>query len=189
MKQKEAKAAANEAKVIALAHCLLNQATRWRQNNEMPKASGPAKEVIETLFTQKIGVIQLPCPEFTFCGNPRPPRTKDEYENLPGFRQHCERLAEKSAGELKALATMGNAPRIRVLAIIGVEHSPTCSVNSAPRGVGCKAEYANEMGLFFEILGKEIEKSGLKIPFMEMGFRKSVDFGKQLDEFLKCKDL
>jgi len=37
MKQKEAKAAANEAKVIALAHCLLNQATRWRQNNEMPK--------------------------------------------------------------------------------------------------------------------------------------------------------
>ncbi len=177
---------ADEARVLVLAHCLLDQATRWRQNKAF-KASGPVNEVFEILMRHKIGAIQLPCPEFTFCGNPRPPRTKDEYEDMPGFREHCERLAEVAAANLKTMMTIGSKPRIRVLAIVGVKRSPTCGVNCAPRRVGERPCYAEEKGLFFEILEKKMRELGLEAPFVEIDFHEPADFCEWLDEFL-CKN-
>jgi len=175
-----------EPKVLVLAHCLLNQSTRWWQNGEPPRAQGPVKEILDFISARRIGAVQLPCPEFTFCGNPRRPRTKDEYEGLPGFILHCEGLAQTSAKYLQALTAMGREPRPRILAIVGIARSPTCSVKSAPRGIGGKAEYAEEMGLFFEILDRELENLGLKIPFIEVDLDRPVDFGKKMREVLEC---
>jgi len=175
----------NKVDVIVLAHCILNQATRWQQSGKTPKTQGLVTEVLEALSARKIGAIQLPCPEFTFCGTPRPPRTKDEYENLPGFRLHCERLAKTSASDLKTLSTMGRKTGIRILAVMGVERSPTCGVKCTPRTVGGKAEYMEENGLFFEILEKELENLGLKIPFIEIDLHEPAEFCKRLNEILK----
>ncbi|MEM3041810.1 MAG: hypothetical protein QXG97_07305, partial [Nitrososphaerota archaeon] len=163
-------------------------ATRWRKKGQQPRAEGPVKEILNYLSAHKIGVIQLPCPEVTFSGNPRPPRTKDEYERLPGFSLHCERLAKTSAEYLKALTAMFREPRIQILAIVGIVHSPTCGVRSAPRGIGGKAEYVEEKGLFFEILEKELRNLGLKIPFIEIDLDRPADFGKQACDFSKCRD-
>jgi len=175
-----------EAKMIVLAHCILNQATRWWQKGEPPRARGPVKEILDFLSAQKIGVMQLPCPEMTFSGNPRPPRTKDEYENLPGFSLHCKRLAQTSAEYLKALTAMGREPRIHIIAIAGIAHSPTCSVKSAPSRMGGKTGYVEEKGLFFEILEKELEDLGLTMPFIEVDPDRPEDFGKIVCDGSKC---
>lgn len=83
----EAKRAENleEVKVVILPHCILNRGTRWGQEgNPLERNRGLVSSVVTFLAERKIGAIQLPCPEFTFFGNPRPPATKGEYESLPG---------------------------------------------------------------------------------------------------------
>jgi len=156
---------AEKAKVLALAHCILNQATRW-QSGEKTVSSGPVKEVLDLLSSLEIGALQLPCPEFSFCGNPRPPRTKDEYACLPGFQSHCERLAKSSAQRLKSLISQSGNPRIEVLAIIGVERSPTCGIDLTPYRRGVSVKYENEKGLFMEKLELELKRLGIEIPML-----------------------
>jgi len=175
-----------EAKILVLSHCILNRATRWWQNEKTSrKNQGPVSQVLAFLSTHKIGAVQLPCPEFTFCGNPRPPRTKDEYEDLPGFRLHCEKLAKNSAQYLKTLITMGVNQKIRVLAIVGVECSPTCGVKYTPRIIEDEAKYVEEKGLFLEILEKELMKLGLEIPFIGVNLHKPEEIIKRLNDFSK----
>ena len=113
---------------------------------------GLATEVIRFALKHNLGIIQMPCPEFTFCGNPRPSRTKDEYEMLPGFREHCEELAKVVVKQLKMLTIMGEEPRIQILAVIGVKRSPSCAVNSALRRINDKILHTRERGIFIEIL-------------------------------------
>jgi predicted secreted protein len=175
---------AGEANFLVLSHCILNSATRWWQNGSpVEKNKGPVDEVLEFLSARSIGAVQLQCPEFTFCGNPRPPRTKDEYENLPGFQLHCERLAEKSAQHLKTLVVMGRKPRTRLLAIVGVERSPTCGVKCTPHTVDGKVEYVKEKGLFIGLLEEGLEKLGLKIPII------GIDLQKPAESYLKLNEL
>ncbi|MEM2639471.1 MAG: hypothetical protein QW113_05585, partial [Candidatus Bathyarchaeia archaeon] len=79
------------SKVLVLSHCLLNKSTRWWQDGKpIERNIGLAAELVEFSLRHNVGVFQMPCPEFTFCGNPRPSRTKDEYEALPGFKEHCD---------------------------------------------------------------------------------------------------
>ncbi len=176
-----------EAKVLVLAHCILNQAARWWQSGNPRRIYGPVREVLDVLSSLKIGVLQLPCPEFSFCGNPRPPRTKDEYENLEGFRLHCVNLARRSALELKNFLNLGRDPKIRLLAIVGVEYSPTCGVNWTTRRIDGKSEYVNEKGLFIEALEKELEDLGLNIPFLGIDLHNPADFHEKLNRILSLR--
>ncbi|MEM2111007.1 MAG: hypothetical protein QXX08_03910 [Candidatus Bathyarchaeia archaeon] len=176
---------AREEKIVVLAHCVLNQSTRWWQNEKKPRAKGPVMEVLEALSKLNIGAVQLPCPEFTFCGNPRPPRTKDEYERLPGFRLHCEDLAKASAKNLKTLTDMGRKPKVHILAVVGVTHSPTCGVKCTPRMLDGKVEYIDEKGLFIEILEREMEKLGLRTAFIEFDFHTPENLCENLYKIMK----
>lgn len=108
----------------------------------------------------------MPCPEFSFCGNPRPPRSKEEYENLPGFQSHCQRLAEMAAKDIKTLVSLSRKPKIKVLAIVGVERSPTCGVSQTPKRTDTKTEYRAEKGLFMEALEAELRAQGLEVPVL-----------------------
>lgn len=175
-----------EVRVLVLSHCILNRATRWWQSGKpVERNRGPVGQVLEFLSAHEIGAVQLPCPEFTFLGNPRPPATKDEYEALPGFRLHCEGLAKDVARHLKALAAIGRKPKIRILAIIGVERSPSCGVSSTPRKVGGMTRYFREEGVFLEILERELEKLDLRIPFLSMDLHRRDDFCKNLSQLLE----
>ena len=175
-----------EAGVLVTAHCILNRATRWWQNGK-PKEEdrGPVSEILQLLSALKIDMVQLPCPEFTFCGNPRPPRTKDEYNNLPGFRLHCERLAKASALNLKDMATTGRKPGIKIPAVVGVEKSPTCGVGRTPRTVDGKRKYLREKGLFFEILEKELTSLGVDTPFVGVYLDRHAESRKRLHDLLQ----
>ncbi|MCW4026073.1 MAG: hypothetical protein NWE76_01150 [Candidatus Bathyarchaeota archaeon] len=171
--------------VLVLSHCILNRATRWWKNGRsIEMNSGPVGEVLGFLSARRIGAIQMPCPEFTFLGNPRPPATKDEYAALPGFQRHCESLARDVAQGLKASDTLSRKPKIKILGIVGVRRSPSCSVECAPRRIGDSTRYLKEKGLFLEILEKELARLDLRVPFVEVDLDRPERFCQSLDELL-----
>jgi predicted secreted protein len=176
------------SKVLVLSHCLLNKSTRWWQNNKsIERNRGLASQLIELASMLNVGVIQMPCPEFTLCGNPRPPRTKDEYEMLPGFIEHCGKMAKLVAEQIKTLITMSEKPRIEILAVIGVKRSPSCAVNSAIRRVGC-GKHAEEEGIFMGFLRRELLRENLSPPFLEFDFDKPEEIkGDLIKVFNICK--
>lgn len=159
------------SKVLVVSHCLLNKSVRWWQEGKpLERNIGLANEIIKYALRYSIGLIQMPCPEFTFCGNPRPSRTKDEYERLLGFREHCERLAMNVAGQIKTFIAMSKSPRIDIIAVVGVKRSPSCAVNSA---VSMRSGILrqNGRGIFIEFLEKELSKYGQIVPlFLEFDF-------------------
>ncbi|MEM1607430.1 MAG: 2-thiouracil desulfurase family protein [Candidatus Bathyarchaeia archaeon] len=159
------------SKIIVLSHCLLNKSTRWWQDGKpVERNIGLVAEVVEFSLRHSIGVFQMPCPEFTFCGNPRPSRTKDEYEALPGFKEHCDRLARSVVEQLNNLVSMSVKPRIQILAIIGVKRSPSCAVSSVIRIVGDEARLVKEKGIFMDALMKHMLERGLSAQFLEFDF-------------------
>ncbi|MEM1997828.1 MAG: 2-thiouracil desulfurase family protein [Candidatus Bathyarchaeia archaeon] len=159
------------SKVLVLSHCLLNKSTRWWQDGKpIERNIGLAAELVEFSLRHNVGVFQMPCPEFTFCGNPRPSRTKDEYEALPGFKEHCDSLARNVVEQLKALVYMSLKPRIQILAIIGVKRSPSCAVSNVIRMVNNEARVVEERGIFMESLMRHILKKGLSVRFLEFDF-------------------
>lgn len=156
-------------RVLVLSHCLLNKSTRWWQEGKpFERNVGLANEIIEYILRHNVGVIQMPCPEFTFCGNPRPSRTKDEYEALLGFKEHCEKLAKIVAEQIRTLVVMSRKPRIQIMAIIGVKRSPSCAIRSAISKRNGTLHH-NEKGIFIEALEKEIDVNQ-SIPFIEFDF-------------------
>lgn len=173
--------------VLALSHCLLNKSTRWWQNNKsIERNRGLATQLIEFVSRLNVGIIQLPCPEFTFCGNPRPPKTKDEYEMLPGFTEHCNKLARLMAEQIKMLVTMSEGPRIEILAVIGVKRSPSCAVNSAIRRI-CGNKHVEEEGIFIGLLRREMLRRNLNPQFLEFDFDNPEEIeGDLIMLFSKC---
>ena len=140
-------------------------------------------QILSSLSHLRIGIIQLPCPEFTFCGNPRPPRTRDEYLRLPGFQQHCARLAEETADYLKKLVDNAREPPIKILGIVGVERSPTCGVKFTPVGEGSDKRYEEKKGIFIELLIKSLKEKGLEIPTIGIDLEKPEESAEILMKF------
>ncbi len=175
-----------DAIVLVVAHCVLNQSTRWWQKGQNVKRNlGPVYEILRFLSEEKIGVFQLPCPEYTFLGNPRPPATKDYYKNLRGFKEHCEQLAVDSAKHLSLLVEKGREPKTVLLAVVGIERSPCCGVNCTPRNIGGETKYEKEKGLFLEALFEELKKFGHTIPMVGLDMHQPDDVCRKLAALLK----
>ncbi|MCS7120575.1 MAG: hypothetical protein RMJ07_04165 [Nitrososphaerota archaeon] len=171
--------------VLVLAHCLLNYGTRWWQYEPSNENRGPCPEIVRFLVKHRVGAIQLPCPEYSFCGNPRPPRTKDEYERTPSFSSHCKDLAVGTARYLKAMARAKDGSELKILAIVGVEHSPTCAVKSTPRIINGLKVYVEEKGLFMDLLEKELIALGLNFPFIDVNLNDRKEIGRRLNFLLR----
>lgn len=71
-----------------------------------------------------------------------------------------------AAQDLKTLVSLSEKPEIKVLAIVGVERSPTCGVSQTPKRTDTKTEYREEKGLFMEALEAELMDQGLEVPML-----------------------
>jgi predicted secreted protein len=76
------------------------------------------------LINNDIGIHQLPCPEYRFLGLKREPMTKEQYDT-EGFRNINKRIAVDTVNIIKEYISNG----YEVLGIIGINESPTCSIN------------------------------------------------------------
>ncbi len=161
----------------AVAHCILNQATRW-WNEEKGAAplQGSIWRIVKRLDDLGVGVYQLPCPEITFLGNPRPSLTRGDYEGLMGYLEHIRRLSSMACSEMEALIDMSREPRLRLVGLVGLARSPSCA---AGEGSGPSSKPG---GIFFEELVKELRRRGLEAKAVEIDLRELDATLSRLDE-------
>lgn len=108
-------------RVILVSHCVLNQNTVVYS---LARARGAYKDIIAELINNDIGIHQLPCPEYRFLGLKREPMTKEQYDT-EDFRRLNKSIAIDAVNIIKEYINNG----YEVLGIIGINESPTCSIN------------------------------------------------------------
>lgn len=161
----------NNGTIILLSHCLLNANSKIRGGARY----GPVfKPVIECLLQHEVGVVQLPCPEHSFCGSARWGQSKDQYDN-PFFRNHCRRILQPILEQLCDYAAQGYV----LPAVLGIKGSPSCGVEHTFRA-GWGGELgtnrtalpqgylASEAGVFMEVFRQMLQEAGLKLKFIEV---------------------
>lgn len=126
-----------------------------------------ARGLREMLALQEINLIQLPCPEASFggydAGLKRKPRGLKYYSELPGFQEHCSDLAGRVVKQICELRLGGK----RVIAIVGIEHSPTCAVNYIYTNKGT----IRHKGIFFQEIDMLLLRAGVEVPFVGINRR------------------
>jgi len=153
--------------VVYVAGCILDQSKRAWESEER-RASvrrGAIQEVIQPLIDLHIDFPGMPCPEDIKFGNPRKLRVRRDYNNKE-YRNHCNSLATRVMDEIKKRVNRKKKPGETVLAIIGMENSPSCAVDSCPDIIDGKKENVKEKGIFIEELSKLLEHNNIDIPIL-----------------------
>ncbi len=131
---------------------------------------GVIKPIIQLLLDQDINIIQMPCMETMFHGGTkaglnRKPQGMKAYD-VPAFRNFCKAQAENVVEQVSGIIANG----YEVVAILGMEYSPSCAVKiqyppkkgDANRGVFMRElmHSLGEEGFDIPVLG--IHRRGLK---------------------------
>jgi predicted secreted protein len=182
-------------RVIFVAHCLLNENTRYLGG---ARRGGAIREIVEPCLERDIGIVQLPCPEqhawggvlkrrlLFFYGSKGKLRYRLRSVLLPlalWYTRHIYRkLARRTADEVQDYQKAGFA----VLGIIGVDPSPTCGVKQSLamreallriarlKSEAITAKDVNDIvvntatagrGLYIELLQAELDKRKVEVPF------------------------
>lgn len=119
-------------KIVILCHCLLNLNAKIRGIANYPEIT---KDLIQYLLDREIGIIQLPCPEFTLLGEARWGQSESQYAT-PYFRKHCRKIAMEMADQVEEYLRHN----YQILGVIGIDGSPSCGVNST-----CQGEWGGEL--------------------------------------------
>ena len=122
-------------KILVVSHCVLNQNAVV---HGLERAGG-GFPLVHEILKEGIGIIQLPCPEFLYLGSTRPSMNKNEYENMAGYAEHCQKILEPIFLQLKEYQQNGYA----YLGVLGIQESPSCSLSS-PLGI-LMEKYMEEM--------------------------------------------
>jgi predicted secreted protein len=150
-------------KIAIVAHCILNQNSRALGLAKKPSA---ITEVIEFLIRKNIGIIQMPCPEMAYNGLSRPPRTKDQYDNVI-FREHCRKIAEEIAKQIQEYFEAGVKAKI----IVGVDGSPSCCVTNS--------------GILIEELRSALKKRKIELPFYGIRYESLSEDIAELEKLIR----
>lgn len=140
-------------RLVVLAHCILNQNSVVRG---WARARGSFSNVVKGFLDREVGIFQLPCPEFTYLGEARPPMTREEYDT-PEYRAHCRHLLEPVAKQLGEYVSNG----YEIIGVVGIEESPSCDV-------------LGRRGVFMEVLLDLLGTRGFRVPLHEV----PVDYGQ-----------
>jgi predicted secreted protein len=128
-------------KILVVSHCVLNQNTVIPEEARSP---GMMKSAVSWAEEQGYGLVQLPCPEFTYLGPDRPSMTRAQYDT-PEYRAHCRKILLPVAEQLKVYQEHG----FTLVGGMGIATSPSCDP-----GYGVFMEellrLADEMGIVLD---------------------------------------
>ncbi len=147
-------------KFILVPFCLICQAFQ-AQGIVRHGYSATIKPIIEEILRQDINIIQMPCPESQLGGYnnglKRGPKSIEKYDT-PEFREICQRLSLEVSEMIKAILANG----YEIVAILGIEYSPSCStkIQYSSRGA------FHRPGIFIEALKNNLDKEKINIPFI-----------------------
>ena len=143
-------------RIIAVHHCLLNQNARAKG---LAKREGIVEEIMEKYKGR--GIYQIPCPELRFLGAEREPLTKTDYD-MPTFREICEEIAKEVAEDLRRFIEAG----YEIIAILGVEGSPSCGVTSTHITQDGEVREVEGEGILVEEIKRALKKRGMKVDYL-----------------------
>lgn len=139
-----------------------------------------SKKIVPFFLENGIEIIAMPCPEVTFKGYhegvSRLPHGIDYYEKKEGFAEHCERLGMFVLNQIDELSQAG----YDIVAIVGIEHSPTCAVNYMYTHHGT----LKRRGIFLSAIDKALVRLHLEIPIMGINRRFPNKFIRELSLLL-----
>ncbi len=160
------------ARVLLVSHCLLNpfSAVKGRRT---PKDT--ARYAVAAAVEAGVGLLQLPCPEFTWEGPNRWAKSFEQYDNA-FYRRHCDELVAPVMEQLVEYVRDGT----EVVGVIGVGGSPSCGAYQVAKGEdwgGCFDPAADGgpwepppivkevgRGVFLDALTQAIEAAGWEVP-------------------------
>jgi predicted secreted protein len=180
-------------RVVFLAHCLLNQNTRYLGG---ALSAGAVSEVLQACLARGVGIVQLPCPEEQAWGGVLKRRLLRWYGaqgrwwyalrglllplGLCYTRFVYRRLARATAAQIEDYQRAG----IQVLGVVGVDGSPSCGVRTtldvnkvAPGLASLDWQTVNTQGMnrlitqaavvgpgwYMQLLQAELDRRGLKV--------------------------
>jgi predicted secreted protein len=126
--------------ILLVSHCILNQNTVIE--NEA-RAEGAVESATKWAMKEGYGILQLPCPEFTFLGLNRPPMTYEEY-NTVEYRNHCRHILTPLLQQI--LDYQNNS--FEMVGVLGIQSSPSCDPSR---------------GVFMEVLTSMFEENAIPL--------------------------
>lgn len=134
------------------------------------------KPFMNLLIENDINIIQMPCIEASYNNSLiRNPKGLSKYDTEE-FNKHCEKLADEVASQIIEVNK-----NYKVLAILGIEQSPSCCVNYIYTNKGME----KRKGLFMDKLYEKIKD--LKIPIIGIN-RKYINKSlNELEDIIKAK--
>jgi len=142
-------------KVIFIPFCLLAQGLRAR--GLAKRYNAIVKPLIQYLIDNEVNIIQMPCPEIRYEGVYRLPAGKSHYDN-DNYRSICREIAGEVVHFIMDLLENG----YYVVAILGVDGSPSCAVKYVTVG----KRRVRDMGIFTEELRTRLDYEGLNVPMV-----------------------
>jgi predicted secreted protein len=151
-------------RIVVLAHCLLNQNSISDGTADFP---AQFREVVDLSMDHRIGIVQLPCPEFLCLGLDRGDRNgasrdllreNSRIRNLMESPENIAKLeieARKIADQLAEYRKHG----FDIAGLIGINRSPSCGVETTTTG---DREVPGK-GVLMEILLLELAGRGIDV--------------------------
>ncbi len=158
----------NKSIVLVLSHCLLNPKVRAKELSQHPEIKD---KVLKLACKYNARIEHLPCPEFLFFGE-REPKTYDEYLEIEGFKDSCEKLAEDIINNFEKYDNS-------YIVVIGIARSPSCAVSQV---YGRKNNLKKGKGMLIYFLHKKM--SGNTV-FTEIDYHKIDVSMRKIEEILK----
>ena len=163
---------------VLVSHCLLNPSTRV---HILDRRFNVARIIIDYFLSKNISIIQLPCPEFTAMGYMRNPQGRQQYDNV-FFKKHCKNELSNYVDMACELRNNNNTP----LCYIGIQGSPTCSVNWRKHKTNKyktesmiedekSTDYSSVYGVMTLVLDEMLKENNINIPYFEAPVKESVD--------------
>lgn len=182
-------------KMVILCHCILNLNAKVRGIVNSPEMS---KNLVKFLLDMDIGIIQLPCPEFTLLGEARWGQCEKQY-NTPYFRKHCKKISEQIVDQVEDYLNNN----YKVCGIIGLDGSPSCGVQ-----ITCQGEWGGEMslnpdlnkqlsslvmvpgpGVLIRELRKELNERNISLPFFSFPEESTLNELEQKEFFTRLEEI
>lgn len=141
------------------------------------------QKIVDYLISRNIGMIQMPCPEASFQGYKkgvsRGAHGISYYEKLQGFREHCTALGKAVVEQIAELADAGFV----VVAVIGIEHSPTCAASYMYTNQGTE----KRQGIYMNAINEGIARERLDISIIGINRRYPDKFIRDLKRLCESK--
>lgn len=163
---------ARSKKLIITAHCLLNQNSISDGTADLPSQF---VEIIHLLMAYQVGIIQLPCPEFSCLGLARGDEAGANRELLlenTRIRTLLEAEENRALLRMKARELAGNLVEyqkygFQILGVLGINRSSSCGIETTTR----EGRESQGQGVFMKILAEELARQ--ELPLKMVGIKTS----------------